>query len=141
MENLRNELAPNQTLSETSLHEKLNHRTYASPLHDVINFNHTPLTVENPSQPKWKRLIRESYGKAPTTNDQIGSKRPIDMVIDISESPCKKFLVMWNANPQWRWLLEMTGRSIKDIFKRAFEEKMDVALLAFTSGAMWNRRN
>lgn len=93
MENLRNELAPNQTLSETSLREKLNHRTHASPLHDVINFNHTPLTVENPSQPKWKCLIRESYGKAPNTNDQIGLKCPIDMVIDISESPCKKFLV------------------------------------------------
>nr|POF24765.1 hypothetical protein CFP56_54553 [Quercus suber] len=49
--------------------------------------------------------------------------------------------VMWNANPQWWWLLEMTGRSIKDIFKRAVEEKMDVALLAFTSWAIWNRHN
>ncbi|XP_030923046.1 uncharacterized protein LOC115949925 [Quercus lobata] len=35
----------------------------------------------------------------------------------------------------------MTGRCIKDIFKRALEEEMDVALLAFTSWAVWNRRN
>ncbi|XP_030930869.1 uncharacterized protein LOC115956706 [Quercus lobata] len=49
--------------------------------------------------------------------------------------------VMWNADPQWRWLSEMTGRSVKDIFTRAFEEEMDVALMAFTSWAVWNRRN
>nr|POF24766.1 putative ribonuclease h protein [Quercus suber] len=54
---------------------------------------------------------------------------------------CSDVQVMWNANPQWWWLSEMTGRSIKDIFKQAFEEKMDVALLAFTSWAIWNRRN
>ena len=35
----------------------------------------------------------------------------------------------------------MTGRSIKDILKRAFEEELDVALLAFTNWAVWNRRN
>lgn len=54
---------------------------------------------------------------------------------------CSDVQVMWNADPQWRWLSEMTGRSIKDIFKRAFEEKIDVALLAFTSWAVWNRLN
>ena len=48
---------------------------------------------------------------------------------------------MWNSVPQWQWLLEMPGSSVKDVFKRAFEERMDVELLAFTSWAVWNRRN
>ena len=54
---------------------------------------------------------------------------------------CSNVQAMWNAAPQWRWLSEMTGRSIKDILKRAFEEELDVALLAFMSWAVWNRRN
>ena len=54
---------------------------------------------------------------------------------------CSDVQVMWNADPQWRWLSEMTGRCVKDIFKRALEEEMDVALLAFTSWAVWNKRN
>ena len=54
---------------------------------------------------------------------------------------CSDVQAMWNATPQWRWLSEMIGRSIKDILKRAFKEELDVALLAFTSWAVWNRRN
>ena len=54
---------------------------------------------------------------------------------------CVDVQVLWNADPQWWWLSEMPGRSVKEIFRRAFEEEMDVALLAFTSWAVWNRRN
>ena len=90
MEKLKNVLAPNQALPKTPLCDELSHRSYATPPHDVNNYSHAPQIFENPSQPKWKRLIRESYGKASIIENQIGSKRPIDMVIDISESPCKK---------------------------------------------------
>ena len=54
---------------------------------------------------------------------------------------CSDVQVMWNSDPQWQWLSEMTSNSVKDVFKRAFEERMDVELLAFTSWAVWNRRN
>ena len=54
---------------------------------------------------------------------------------------CSDVQVLWNADPRWRWLEEMKGRGIKDIFKRAFAEKTDGALMAFTSWAVWNRRN
>ena len=54
---------------------------------------------------------------------------------------CFDVQVLWNADPQWRWLEEMKGRGIKDIFNRAFTEKTDVALMVFTSWAVWNRRN
>ena len=54
---------------------------------------------------------------------------------------CSDVQVMWNSVPQWQWLSEMPGSSVKDVFKRAFEERMDVELLAFTSWAVWNRRN
>ena len=90
MEKLRNVLAPNQALPKTPLCDELSHRSYATPPHDVNNYSHAPQIFENPSQPKWKCLIRESYGKASITENQIGSKCPIDIVIDISESPCKK---------------------------------------------------
>ena len=93
MERLKNELASNQTLPETPLRDELSHKFHATTPYDMTNYSHAPQIFENPSQPKWKRLIRESYGKASTTEDQIGSKRPIDVVIDISESPCKKLEV------------------------------------------------
>ena len=44
-------------------------------------------------------------------------------------------------DPQWNWFMEMSGSTIKDIFKKAFLEKKDAELLAFTAWAVWNRRN
>ena len=35
----------------------------------------------------------------------------------------------------------MEGNGVKDIFKRAFTEKLDAELLAVTSWSVWNRRN
>ena len=54
---------------------------------------------------------------------------------------CSEVQAMWTADPQWNWLMEMCGSTIKDIFKRAFSEKKDAELLAFTAWAIWNRRN
>ena len=48
---------------------------------------------------------------------------------------------MWFADPQWRWLSTMQGSSVKDVFQKAFSESRDAELLAFTSWAVWNRRN
>ena len=53
---------------------------------------------------------------------------------------CFDVQVMWNMEPQWRWLPEMEGCGVKDIFKRAFIEKLDTKLLAVTSWSVWNRR-
>lgn len=62
---------------------------------------------------------------------------------DCSHAPffCSDVQVMWNMEPQWRWLPEMEGCGVKDIFKRAFTEKLDAELLAVTSWSVWNRRN
>lgn len=93
MEKLRTELAPNQNLTGTPQCETPIHRSHAPPLQYETNYSHAPMTVENPSQTKWKCLIREFAGKAPIIEDRIGSKCPIDIVVDLSESPCKKILV------------------------------------------------
>ena len=93
MEKLRIELAPNQNLVKTPLRETPIHRSHAPPLQDVTNYSHAPMTVENPSQKKWKCVIHEFAGKAPIIEDLISSKCPINIVVDISESPCKKILV------------------------------------------------
>ena len=69
MEKLKNVLAPNQALPETPLCDELSHRSHATPPHDVNNYSHAPQIFENPSQPKWKRLIHESYGKASITEN------------------------------------------------------------------------
>ena len=106
MEKLRTELAPNQNLVETPLRETPIHRSHAPPLQDVTNYSHAPMTVENPSQTKWKCLIREFAGKAPIIEDLISSKCPINMVVDISESPCKKILV---SNKDKKKLLDNGG--------------------------------
>ena len=42
---------------------------------------------------------------------------------------------------EWPWILGLQGSTVKEIFSYAFEENMDVALLAFTSWFVWNRRN
>ena len=47
--------------------------------------------------------------------------------------------VIWRS--EWPWIADLQGHTVKEIFSYAFEEKMDVALLAFTSWFMWNRRN
>lgn len=93
MEKLKTELAPNQNRTGDPQREKPIHKSHAPPIQGVTNYPHATMAVENPSQTKWKRLIREFTGKAPIIEDLIGSKRPIDMVVEISESPCKKILV------------------------------------------------
>ena len=47
--------------------------------------------------------------------------------------------VIWSA--EWSWIADLQGHTVKEIFSYAFEEKMDVTLLAFTSWSVWNRRN
>ena len=54
---------------------------------------------------------------------------------------CPEVQTMWNTDTQWQWLSEMGGSTMKDILKRAFSEKRDAELLAFTAWAIWNRRN
>ena len=54
---------------------------------------------------------------------------------------CSDVQVVWTLDPQWQWLLAMWGKTAKEIFKHALEEKKDVALLAFMSWALWNKRN
>ena len=93
MNTLRNELAPTQQPAKPPPGEAPSHRPHARPLLDVTNKNHAPSIVEPSSQTKWKHIIREFSGKNSTLEDQIGLKRPSDMVIDICESPCKKLLV------------------------------------------------
>ncbi|KAL4621404.1 hypothetical protein ACB092_06G225000 [Castanea dentata] len=54
---------------------------------------------------------------------------------------CSDVQVVWASDPQWQWLLAMQGQTAKEIFKRALEEDRNATLLAFTSWAIWNRRN
>ena len=93
MEKLQNELAPNKIQAGTPLREISTPKSHACPLQDVTNYSHAPKTIENPSQTKWKRLVREFTSKTPITEDPIRPKRPIDMVVDIWDVPCKKIIV------------------------------------------------
>ena len=93
MDTLRNKLAPTQQPVEPPLGEVPSHRLHARPFLDVTNRSHAPSIVKPSSQTKWKRIIQEFSGKTSTLEDQIGLKRPSDMVRDICESPCKKLLV------------------------------------------------
>ena len=106
MENLKNELASNQGFVETPPSDMPRHRAHARPLQDVTNYSHAPLSVKKPSQTKWKRLVREFSGTASTTEDPIGSKRPIDMAIDLSESPRKKILVSYGDTENYLIMAE-----------------------------------
>ena len=54
---------------------------------------------------------------------------------------CSDVQVVWALDPQRQWLLARQGQTAKEIFKYELEEKKDVALLAFTSWALWNGRN
>jgi len=54
---------------------------------------------------------------------------------------CFDVQVVWTSDPNWQWLLDMQGQTAKKIFVRALEEDKDATLLAFTSWAIWNRRN
>nr|POF18436.1 ribonuclease p protein subunit p29 [Quercus suber] len=54
---------------------------------------------------------------------------------------CSDLQVVWASDQQWQWLVAMQGHTAKEIFKRALEEDKDATLLAFTSWAIWNRRN
>ena len=96
-ENLKSELALNQRHAETPPRDMPRHRAHARPPQDATNYSPAPLSVEKPSQTKWKRLVREFSGNAATTEDLIGSKCPIDMAIDLSESPRKKILVSYGV--------------------------------------------
>lgn len=52
---------------------------------------------------------------------------------------CSDVQVIWSS--EWSWISDMQVSSVKEIFSHAFSEKKDTALLAFTSWAVWNRRN
>ena len=54
---------------------------------------------------------------------------------------CSDVQVVWASDSQWQWLVAMQGQTAREIIKRALEEDKDATLLAFTSWAIWNRRN
>lgn len=54
---------------------------------------------------------------------------------------CSNVQVVWASNLHWQLLLAMQGKTAREIFKNALEEDKDATLLAFTSWAIWNRRN
>ena len=54
---------------------------------------------------------------------------------------CSNLQVAWRSDPQWSWLAAMQGCSTKEIFQKAFSERKDAELLAFTGWTIWNRRN
>nr|POE98978.1 hypothetical protein CFP56_40193 [Quercus suber] len=99
MDTLKNELTPTQQPTELPLGEAPSHRPHARPFLDVTNQGHAPSIVEPSSQTKWKRIIHEFSGKTSTLEDQIGLKRPSDMVIDIygCDRKCK-----WIGSSVWR---------------------------------------
>ena len=54
---------------------------------------------------------------------------------------CSDVQVVWALDPNWQWLLAMQGQTAREIFMCALEEDKDATPLAFTSWAIWNRRN
>nr|POE46040.1 hypothetical protein CFP56_58560 [Quercus suber]POF23490.1 hypothetical protein CFP56_40066 [Quercus suber] len=84
LENLRSEIAPIQNTSLTPPSIKQPIKPHASILHDVTNSPKAPMHVENSSQPKWKRFVREHVNTPHSHDDFIGPKRSIDMVVEPS---------------------------------------------------------
>ena len=93
MENLRSELAFNDTVTLTPPLVNQNHAGHAAPLREISNYSPAPTCSRNLPQTKWKRILRVSLGSAPSTEEHIGAKHSIDMTDNLCELPCKKFLV------------------------------------------------
>ena len=63
------------------------------PFTNISNVsNHDVVADKNP-HPTWKWLARSSVSFQVTVEDSIGIKRPVDMVVDHYELPCKKLVV------------------------------------------------
>ena len=93
MENLRAELAINESVALTPPHEHHSHAKHAAPLRDMSNY---PYALTNSAifpQPKWKRLLRGSAGSVSSIEEHIGAKRSMNGTNDLRELPCKKLQV------------------------------------------------
>ena len=106
MGEIMSELAPTQNTSLTPPKMSQPLKTHASVLHDVTNSHHAPMHIENPSQTKWKCLVREPVGTTHTQEESIGLKRPSDVIVDPSELPCKKILVSHEEKENFQIMAE-----------------------------------
>nr|POE76259.1 hypothetical protein CFP56_47018 [Quercus suber] len=68
-------------------------QVYSSPSTVVSNVPKPSVTVGKNPQPTWKRLARPSVSSQVSVEESIGVKRPVEMVVDHYELPCKKLVV------------------------------------------------
>ena len=76
------------------------------PFTNISNFpNHANAADRNP-HPTWKRMARSPVSSQTMVEDSIGIKRPVDMVIDHYELPCKKLVVSSNDKENYPSMAE-----------------------------------
>ena len=81
------------------------------PFTNISNFsNHANAADRNP-HPIWKRMARSSVSSQTMVEDSIGIKRPVDMVIDHYELPCKKLVVSSNDKENYPSMVETSFQS------------------------------
>ena len=95
--------AARSVLDEIHSESRAPHQVYPSPLNDISNATNISVAADKPSHPTWKRLARLSVSSHATIDDSIGIKRPVDMVVDQYELPCKKLLVSSNDRITLFW--------------------------------------
>ena len=76
------------------------------PFTNISNLsNHANAAARNP-HPTWKRMACSPVSSQNMVEDSIGIKRPVDMVIDHYELPCKKLVVSSNDKENYPSMAE-----------------------------------
>ena len=110
MQNIRAELANNESgeLSPPQVHP--NNTDQAAPLRDTSNYSHATTTSEIYPQVKWKRLLRANACSVRNTEEQSGKKRLMIVSEDLNELPRKKFQVSYEDKENYPLLAEAAGQ-------------------------------
>ena len=94
-----------------SMQPRVLSQVHPLPFTNISNFsNHANAANRNP-HPTWKRMARSSVSSQTMVEDSIGIKRPVDMVIDHYELPCKKLVVSSNDKENYPSMVEIGFQS------------------------------
>ena len=81
------------------------------PFSDISNAPNLSGVADKNPHPTWKRLARLSVSSQVTVKKSIGAKRPVDMVVDNYELPCKKLVVSSDDKENFLVLAETGSQS------------------------------
>ena len=81
------------------------------PFSDISNAPNLSGVADKNPHPTWKRLAHLSVSSQVTVKKSIGAKRPVDMVVDNYELPCKKLVVSSDDKENFLVLAETGSQS------------------------------